>query len=71
VRKPTFADLIRDIEAEARAEGLDALAQLQLMRHRYLIGGQLALLRRKQKLTQPALTKRSDVAPADGSSVMR
>ena len=71
MKKPTFADLMRDIEAEARAEGPRAVAQLELMRHRYFIGGQLALLRRKQKLTQPALAKRSGVAQADISRIER
>ena len=71
MKKPTFVDLMRDIDAEARAEGPDAVAQLELLRHRYFIGGQLALLRRKQKLTQPALAKRSGVAQADISRIER
>ena len=70
-KQPSFAELLRDIEAEARAEGPQAVAQLELMRHRYFIGGQVALLRRKQKLTQPALAKRSGVAQADISRIER
>jgi DNA-binding XRE family transcriptional regulator len=71
VKKPTFAEFMREIEAEARAEGPAAVAQLELMRQRYFIGGQLALLRRKHKLTQPALAKRSGVTQADISRIER
>lgn len=62
---------MRDIEAEARAEGPEAVAQLERMRQRYFIGGQLALLRKKRKLTQPALAKRSGVEQADISRIER
>jgi DNA-binding XRE family transcriptional regulator len=71
MKKPTFAEFIREIEGEARAEGPEAVAQLELLRERYFIGGQLALLRRKHKLTQPALAKRSGVAQADISRIER
>jgi hypothetical protein len=71
MNKPTFADLMRDLEAEARAEGPEAVAQLELPRHRYFIGGQLALLCRQQKLSRPALAKRSCVAQADISRIER
>lgn len=71
MKKPTFAQLMREIEAEARAEGPEALAQLELMRERYFIGGQLAQLRRTQNLSQPQLAKRSGVQQADISRIER
>jgi DNA-binding XRE family transcriptional regulator len=71
MKKTTFAEFIRDIEAEARAEGPEAVAQIEVMRQRYARGGQLAMLRKRHKLTQPALAKRSGVEQADISRMER
>lgn len=71
MKKPTFADLMRGIEAEARADGPEAVAQLQRMRHRYYIGGQIAVLRKRQNLSQPQLAKRAGVEQADISRIER
>jgi len=71
MKKTTFAEFIRDIEAEARAEGPEAVAQLEVMRQRYYLGGQVAMLRKRQKLTQPALAKRSGLEQADISRIER
>ncbi len=71
MKKTTFAEFIKDIEAEARAEGPEAEAQIAVMRQRYFRGGQLALLRKRQKLSQPALAKRSGVEQADISRIER
>jgi DNA-binding XRE family transcriptional regulator len=71
MKKPTFAEFMRAVEAEARAEGPEAVAQLELLRVRYFIGGQVALLRQQHKLTQPALAKRSGVTQADISRIER
>ena len=71
MKKPTFSELMRQIEAEARAEGPEAVAQLDLMRQRYFIGGQLAMLRKQRRLTQPTLAKRSGVGQADISRIER
>jgi len=71
MKKTTFADFIRDIEAEARAEGPEAVAQLEVMRQRYYRGGQIAALRKRHNLTQPALAKRSGVEQADLSRIER
>lgn len=70
-KKTTFAEFIRSVEAEARAEGPEAVAQLELMRQRYNRGGQIAMLRKRRKLTQPALAKRSGVEQADISRIER
>src|SRR3989442_4936577 len=71
MKKTTFAEFLRDIEAEAHAEGPEAVAQLDVMRQRYARGGQIAMLRKRQKLTQPALAKRSGVEQADISRIER
>jgi ribosome-binding protein aMBF1 (putative translation factor) len=71
MKKPTFAELIRDIEAEARAEGPEAVAQLEVMRQRYYLGSQIAMLRKRRNLTQPALAKRSGLEQADISRIER
>ena len=43
VKEPSFADLIRDIEAEAKAEGPEAVAELEDMRRHYgSVGQELA-----------------------------
>jgi len=71
MKKQTFADFIRDIEAEAQAEGPAATAQLEALRQRYQLAGQLAVLRKRRKLSQPALAKRSGVQQADISKIER
>ena len=71
MKKPTFADLMRDIEAEAKAEGPRAVAQLARMRHRYSLGAQLAVLRQRQGISQVDLAARSGVAQADISRIER
>ena len=71
VKKPTFADLMRDIESEAKAEGPEAVAQLAQMRHRYSLGGQLAMLRKRQGISQLELAAKSGVEQADISKIER
>ncbi len=69
--KVTLADLMRQIEAEARDEGPNALAELERLRHRYYIGGQLALLRKRRGMTQVELALQSGVEQADISKIER
>lgn len=71
MRKPAFADLMREIEAEARAEGPEAIAELELMRHRYAIGGQLLVLRMKHHWTQDQLALESGVPQSEISKIER
>src|SRR3989475_13269923 len=71
MKKTTLAEFMRDIEVEARAEGPEAVAQPDVMRQRYARGGQIAMLRKRQKLPQPALAKRSGVEQADISRIER
>ena len=71
MKKPTFADLMRQIEAEAKEEGPEAVAHLERMRHRYYLGGQLAVLRKRRGITQVELAVQSGVAQADISKIER
>lgn len=69
--KPTFHDLCRQIQAEARAEGPDAVAQLQRMRHRYRLGAEFSLLRNEAGLTQDELAGRTGIDQAEISRIER
>ena len=71
MQKVTFADLMRQIEAEAQEEGPEAVAQLERMRHRYYLGGQLAVLRTRRGITQAELASQSGVEQADISKIER
>ncbi len=62
---------MRQIEAEAKDEGPKAVAQLQRMRHRYYLGGQLAVLRKRGGITQMELAAQSGVEQADISKIER
>jgi ribosome-binding protein aMBF1 (putative translation factor) len=71
MKKPTFADVMRVIESEAKAEGPRAVAQLVRMRHRYQLGGQLAMLRKRHGISQVDLATKSGVEQADISKIER
>ena len=71
MKRPTFADLMQQIDAEAQEEGPEAVAQLERMRHRYYLGGQLAVLRTRRGITQAELASQSGVEQADISKIER
>lgn len=71
MKQPTFADLMHNIESEAKAEGPQAVAQLARMRHRFALGGQLAILRKRHGLSQMQLAAMSGVEQADISKIER
>jgi DNA-binding XRE family transcriptional regulator len=64
-----FQDLIADIEAEAKAEGPAAEAELRELRREFSIASQLATLRREQKLTQKQLAERSGIPQSEISRI--
>jgi DNA-binding XRE family transcriptional regulator len=64
-----FQDLIADIEAEAKAEGPAAEAELRDLRREFSIASQLATLRREQKLTQRQLAERSGIPQSEISRI--
>lgn len=69
--KTTFDDFWRELEAEAKAEGPQAVAQLRQMQHRYRLGGQISVLRKRRGLTQEQLAERTGIDQAEISRIER
>lgn len=68
---PTFDDFIAEIEAEARAEGPEAVAELEAFRLHFSLARQLGEHRRAQHLTQKQLAERSGIDQAEISRIER
>jgi predicted XRE-type DNA-binding protein len=66
-----FSDFMREIEAEARAEGPEAVAQLQKLRAYYRLGRQLAEARLRKKLSQKQVAELAHVDQGDISNLER
>jgi DNA-binding XRE family transcriptional regulator len=66
-----FADFMRGLEDEARAEGPAAVEQLKALRDHFRLGRQLAEARLKRKLTQQQVAKLSRIDQADVSNIER
>lgn len=66
-----FADFMRELEEEARAEGPEAVAQLESLRDHFRLGRRLAEARLKRKLTQQQVAKLSRIDQADISNIER
>ncbi len=69
--KTTFEDFWRELRAEARAEGPEALAELEQMAHRFRIGAQLSVLRHRRGLTQTQIAEFTGVDQAEVSRIER
>lgn len=67
----SFDDFIKELEAEARAEGPDAVAELEAFRLHFSLARQLAEHRRAQRLTQKELAMRSGIDQAEISRIER
>jgi XRE family transcriptional regulator, regulator of sulfur utilization len=70
-KKTTFKDFMSDLAAEAKAEGPQAVAQLERLQHRYFLGGQVAMLRTRQGITQDELSTQSGIGQAEISRIER
>lgn len=68
---PKFEDFIAEIEAEARAEGPEAVVELEAFRLHFSLARQLAAQRRAQHLTQKQLAQRSGIDQAEISRIER
>jgi DNA-binding XRE family transcriptional regulator len=68
---PTFDDFIAELEAEARAEGPEAVAELEAFRLHFSLARQLGQQRRAQHLTQKQLADRSGIDQAEISRIER
>jgi len=66
-----LSDFIREIEAEAQAEGTEAVAQLEAFREHFRVGRKLAQARIAKKLTQKEVAARAHVDQADISKIER
>ena len=71
MKRPTFAQLMDEIKAEAKAEGPDAIAQLERLQHRYALGAQILSLRLKSGLTQKDLAKKTGIDQGEISKIER
>lgn len=67
----TFDDFITEIEAEAHAEGPEAVAELEAFRLHFSLARQLGEQRRAQHLTQKQLAERSGIDQAEISRIER
>jgi DNA-binding XRE family transcriptional regulator len=66
-----FADVMREIESEARAEGPDAVKELEAFRAHFRLGRQIAEARRALKLTQKQVAHIARIDQADVSNIER
>jgi DNA-binding XRE family transcriptional regulator len=64
-----FDEFVKEIEAEARHEGLRAEAELAFFDERYRLAHELMRRRRQLKLTQARLAQRSGVGQAEISKI--
>lgn len=69
--RTTFDDFMAEVEAEAQAEGPEAVAELEAFRLHFSLARQLAAQRRSQHLTQKQLAERSGIDQAEISRIER
>lgn len=70
-RATTFDELWDEIEAEARAEGPEAVAELARTSHRFRVGAEIAVLRKQRGLTQQQLSDITGLDQAEISKIER
>lgn len=66
-----FDQLIAEIEAEAQAEGRQAVAELRAFDDRFRLASELFAARKAAQLSQKELSKRSGVQQAEISKIER
>lgn len=67
----SFDDFMAELEAEARAEGPDAVAELEAFRLHFSLARQLAAQRRALHLTQKQLAEMTGIDQAEISRIER
>ena len=67
----SFDDFIKELEAEAQAEGPEAIAELEAFRLHFSLARQLAARRRERHLTQKQLAELSGIDQAEISRIER
>jgi DNA-binding phage protein len=68
---PSFDDFIHELEAEAQAEGPEAVAELEAFRLHFSLARQLGARRRERNLTQKQLAELSGIDQAEISRIER
>src|SRR5262245_61326365 len=66
-----FEDFMREVEAEAQAEGPEAVAELEALHAHFRLARQIAEARRAQKLTQQQVARLCGIDQADISNLER
>ena len=67
----SFDEFIKELEAEAQAEGPEAVAELEAFRLHFSLARQLAARRRERHLTQKQLAELSGIDQAEISRIER
>jgi transcriptional regulator with XRE-family HTH domain len=67
----TFRDFMRDVEAEARAEGSEAVEELETFREYFRLAREIALARKAKGWSQQELADRCKVHQSDISKIER
>ncbi len=70
-RVAKFDDFMTELEAEARAEGPEAVAELEAFRLRFSLARQLAAQRRALNVTQKQLAEMTGIDQAEISRIER
>jgi DNA-binding XRE family transcriptional regulator len=66
-----FTDVMREIEREAKADGPEAVRELEAFRAHFRLGRQLAEARRARHLTQKQVASIAHIDQADVSNIER
>jgi ribosome-binding protein aMBF1 (putative translation factor) len=69
--KPKVSDLMREIEAEAQAEGPEAVEELETFREYFRLARELAAARKAKGLSQEQLARRCGVNQSEISDIER
>jgi DNA-binding phage protein len=67
----SFDDFMRQIEAEAEAEGPEAVAQLASLHHRFRLAGELVMLRKEKGVSQRQLADATGINQSEISRIER
>ncbi len=69
--KTYFEDVVGEIQAEAEAEGPEAVAELRSLEHRFRLAGQLVALRGARAVSQTKLAELTGVHQSEISRIER
>ena len=64
-------DFWNELEAEAKAQGPEAVAELKQLAHRYRLGGEVAVLRSRAGLSQEQVADQTGIDQAEISRIER